>query len=76
MSARYLKSFNQSGAQAPIFGGLKMDDDLKNILAKVEYHLGKAADLLHDTGHIDSQALDDASTAVEVAMSKIKQVEE
>jgi hypothetical protein len=53
-----------------------MDDDLKNILAKVEYHLGKAADLLHDTGHIDSQALDDASTAVEVAMSKIKQVEE
>lgn len=53
-----------------------MDYDLQNILAMVQYHLDRASNLLHDTGHIDSQVLDDAHSAIEVALSKIKQVED
>jgi HD superfamily phosphodiesterase len=51
-----------------------MTKEMERLLEVIEHHLSKAATLLHDTGDYESQELDDATTAVEVALSKIKQV--
>jgi len=52
-----------------------MTKELDKVLEDIEHHLTEAATLLHNTGDYESQELDDACSAVEVALSKLKQVE-
>ena len=53
-----------------------MDYDLNSVLAMVEYHLDRAAALLHDTGDIENEELDKATTAIETARRNVEQAQE
>jgi len=52
-----------------------MKHELKSAIDMAEYHLKRAVTLLHDTGDVESEELDKACTAVEVALSNLKQVD-
>jgi hypothetical protein len=51
-----------------------MTEEMKETLEIVEDYLNRAVILLHDTGDYESQDLDDATSAVETALNKIKRV--
>lgn len=51
------------------------DHELKRAIDMAEYHLRRAESHLHDTGDIESEELDAACNAVEVALRKLEQVD-